>query len=60
MKKNLEERCFDWLAELGYECLMSDEVSLGGSEEDQGLLQTVRERLQHPQPVAVSLDDLSP
>lgn len=28
------------------------------NEEDQALLQTVRERLQHPQPVAVSLNDL--
>ena len=28
------------------------------NEEDQALLQTVRERLQDPQPVAVSLNDL--
>lgn len=33
-ENHLEELCFDWLAELGYECLMGDEVSLGGSEED--------------------------
>ncbi|AHF00652.1 bifunctional antitoxin/transcriptional repressor RelB [Thiomicrospira aerophila AL3] len=28
------------------------------NEEDQALLQTVRERLQDPQPVAISLNDL--
>lgn len=33
-ENHLEELCFDWLAELGYECLMGDEVSPGGSEED--------------------------
>lgn len=33
-ENHLEELCFDWLAELGYECLMGDEVSPNGSEED--------------------------
>lgn len=33
-ENHLEELCFDWLAELGYECLLGDEVSPNGAEED--------------------------
>jgi type I restriction enzyme R subunit len=32
----LEDATFDWLAELGYECLHGDEVSPGGDAEDRG------------------------
>jgi len=32
-ENHLEDLCFDWLAELGYECLLGDEVSLGAAEE---------------------------
>ncbi|MCI4411246.1 MAG: type I restriction endonuclease subunit R, partial [Thiotrichales bacterium] len=33
-ENHLEDFCFDWLAELGYECLLGDEVSPNGAEED--------------------------
>lgn len=33
-ENHLEDLCFDWLAELGYECLLGDEVSPNGAEED--------------------------
>lgn len=33
-ENHLEDLCLDWLAELGYECLLGDEVSPNGAEED--------------------------
>lgn len=30
----LEDATFDWLADMGYECLLGDDISPGGSDED--------------------------